>query len=297
MKIPIDGIQAFVEVADLGSFSRAATRLAITQTALTRRIQRLESFVGLRLLDRTTRSVSLTPMGSDFLPMARRLVDDLVFGLDKLRNLSRFAHGEVTVATLQSVAVQHIPQAIRRYVELHPLNNVKVIERSGAHVTEAVRQGQADFGIHIIQAADSDLEEEMLVHSPFVLVCHKMNPVARRRSLRWAELDSCKLITLGGASGNRRVVEEQLVRSGLGSGGRIVVESILSAIALLRQDLGAAILPNMVSSLEGDLVSIPLIEPVLHRSIGLVKRRNATLTPAAAALYDVVRTSFSEWAH
>lgn len=297
MKIPIDGIQAFVEVADLGSFSRAATRLAITQTALTRRIQRLESFVGLRLLDRTTRSVSLTPMGSDFLPMARRLVDDLVFGLDKLRNLSRFARGEVTVATLQSVAVQHIPQAIRRYVELHPLNDVKVIERSGAHVTEAVRQGQVDFGIHIIQATDSDLEEETLVHSPFVLVCHQKNPVARRRSLRWTELESCKLITLGGASGNRRVVEEQLVRSGLGSGGRIVVESILSALALLRLDLGAAILPSMVSSLEGDLVSIPLIEPVLQRSIGLVKRRNATLTPAAAAFYDVVRTSFSECAH
>jgi DNA-binding transcriptional LysR family regulator len=294
MKIPIDGIQAFVEIADVGSFSRAAERLAITQTALTRRMQRLETFVGLRLLDRTTRSVSLTTIGRDFLPLARRLVDDLLFGLDNLRNASRFARGDVTVATLQSVAIEHLPHAIQRYAKLYPLNKVTIRERSGALVTEAVLQGQADFGIHVVQGPGSTLDEELLVHSPFVLICNRCNPLARRRSIRWANLDTANLITLGGASGNRRIVEDQLIKSGLASSGRFVVESTPSALAMVRIGLGVAILPTAIARFGNELVTIPLVDPVLYRSVGLVKRRNTSLTPAATALYEIVRQSFVE---
>ena len=66
MKIDFDGVQAFVVIADLGSFSRAAQHMHITQTALTRRVQKLETYLGLKLLDRTTRRVELTPIGREF---------------------------------------------------------------------------------------------------------------------------------------------------------------------------------------------------------------------------------------
>ncbi|MFC7737206.1 LysR family transcriptional regulator [Roseomonas sp. GCM10028921] len=81
MHLPMDDVQAFVRVAQLGSFTRAADRLALTQTGLTRRIQRLEAFVGLPLLDRTTRRTTLTAAGRDFLPLAKRLVNDLTHEL------------------------------------------------------------------------------------------------------------------------------------------------------------------------------------------------------------------------
>ena len=79
VKIDIDGIQAFVLVADLGGFSKAADQLHLTQTALTRRIQKLEAYLSVRLLDRTTRSVHLTAVGREFLPQARRLVNEMTF--------------------------------------------------------------------------------------------------------------------------------------------------------------------------------------------------------------------------
>lgn len=74
MKIDFDGIQAFVVIAELGGFSKAAENLHLSQTALTRRIQKLESYLGLRLLDRTTRYVELTAVGREFLPRARAIV-------------------------------------------------------------------------------------------------------------------------------------------------------------------------------------------------------------------------------
>src|SRR5215472_8474961 len=120
MKLPIDGIQAFVQIAEVGNFNRAAAKLFITQAGLTRRIQRLETFVGTKLLDRTTRSTTLTTMGREFLPLAARLVDDLTNGLDRLRTTSRLSLGDVTVATLQSVAFRQLPLALRIYARKYP---------------------------------------------------------------------------------------------------------------------------------------------------------------------------------
>ena len=93
MKHPIDGLEAFIQIAELGSFNKAAEKLHVTQTALTRRIQRLEAYLGLKLLDRTTRVVVLSTVGRAFLPEAKRLVDELGRSIERLRSQSRDASG------------------------------------------------------------------------------------------------------------------------------------------------------------------------------------------------------------
>jgi DNA-binding transcriptional LysR family regulator len=295
MKLPMDGIQAFVEIAETGTFSRAAEKLGITQTALTRRIQRLEAFIGVQLLDRTTRATSLTQVGREFLPLSMRLVMDLTFGLDQLRAKARLSVGEVTIATLQSIAFHQLPLLLERYGRAYPENRVEILERSGTLVTEAVRQGHADFGIHIQQDPQSDLSEELLMRDPFVLVCSASHRLASARTIGWPELRDADLVTLGGSSGNRRIVETQLARVGLETRGRFVVESTPTAVALANAGVGVAILPATMNatSVAKNLVEIPIIDPVVYRSIGLVKRRNQALTPAASALYAIVATELS----
>jgi len=88
MKIDFDGVQAFVVVAELGGFNRAARELHVSQTALTRRIQKLESYLGLKLLDRTTRRVELTAVGRDFLPQARAMVQEMTAAVERLKDMS-----------------------------------------------------------------------------------------------------------------------------------------------------------------------------------------------------------------
>lgn len=295
MKLPMDGIQAFVEIAELGNFSRAAEKLGITQTALTRRIQRLEAFVGVQLLDRTTRATSLTHVGREFLPLSMRLVTDLTFGLDQLRARARLSIGEVTVATLQSIAFHQLPQALLHYGRDYPLNRVEILERSGTMVTEAVRQGQADFGIHIQQESHVDLSEDLLMRDPFVVVCSAGHRFASAPSLEWADLRDVDLITLGGSSGNRRIVEVQLARAGLEIRGRFVVETTPTALALANAGVGVAILPATMNAdrVANGLVQVPLVGPVIHRSVSLVRRRNQALTPAAEALYGLLANELS----
>ena len=292
MKIPIDGIQAFVSVAELGSFNRAADKLSITQTALTRRIQRLEAFVGMKLLDRTTRSTALTQMGREFLPLAARLVEDLTYGLDRLRNVSRHALGDVKVATLQSVAFHHLPRALRIYARRHPRNRVEIIERSGAMVTALVQAGEADFGIHIQQSEIAELAEEPITSDPFVLVCSHEHPLANAGQLPWRGLLGVDFITLGGASGNKRIIEAQLAASGIETRGRFVVESTPTAVALASAGVAAAILPATMkaAAFASGLVEVALVEPTVHRTISIVRRKGETLTPAAESLLDIVRS-------
>ncbi|SFM48995.1 LysR family transcriptional regulator [Methylobacterium pseudosasicola] len=295
MKLPVDGVQAFVQIAELGSYRRAAETLGLTQTALTRRIQKLESFLGLTLLDRTTRTVRLSPVGGEFLPLATRLIADFTHGVERLRTTSRLAVGDVTVATVQSIAFRRMPSVLRAYAGAYPRNRVQILERSGALVTEAVRKGEADFGIHIHQKSNTDLVEDQLVSDPFVLICDRGHSLADQSEVRWAELGATDLITLGGASGNRLQVEAQLTAAALPPRGRFVVESTPTAIALVSAGVGAAILPAALkgATQRDDLVEIMLIEPEIYRTISLVRRRNVSLTPAAATLYDMLKIELS----
>ncbi|MBC9177171.1 LysR family transcriptional regulator [Pseudoroseomonas ludipueritiae] len=290
MHLPMDDVQAFVQVAELGSFTRAADRLALTQTGLTRRIQRLEAFVGLPLLDRTSRRTTLTAAGRDFLPLAKRVVEDLTHGLERLRTTARLSAGDVTLATMPAVAYQRLPMVLATYARRYPSNRVMLLERSGALVTEAVRRGDAEFGIHIGQDPQDDLAEDLLSADPLVLVCHPAHALASRGSVAWAELREDDLITLGGSSGNRALVEMQLARVGLPGRGRFVVENTPSAMALAATGVAVAILPSATGRglLSGALVEVPLVEPVLHRRLSLVRRRREALTPAAGALYRML---------
>src|SRR5258708_12716612 len=112
MKIDTLGVQAFVAIADHGSFNRAAQALHITQTGLTRRLQNLESFLGVKLVERTTRSVALTGIGRDFLPQGRRLLADLSTALAEIRETGKALRGDLPTPSLPTVAIHYLPPIV-----------------------------------------------------------------------------------------------------------------------------------------------------------------------------------------
>src|SRR5215470_8449246 len=128
MKIDTLGVQAFVAIAEHGSFRKAADALHLTQTALTRRLQNLEALLGVKLVERTTRSVALTRIGRDFLPQARRLLTDLANALVELRETGKAARGDVTLACVPTVGVQYLPRVIQAYAERFPDNRIKILD-------------------------------------------------------------------------------------------------------------------------------------------------------------------------
>ncbi len=295
MKLDIDGIQAFVQVAKLGGFYKAADRLNLSQTALTRRIQKLEAYLGLRLLDRTTRSVALTAVGREFLPRATRLVDELTESVDRLKDMSRWASGDVAIACVPSMAYQQLPAVIRAYAEKFPANRVRLLDRNSTQVADAVRNGEAELGIHIRMRAHPELTEHPLLQDPFMLFCRADHPASTLSHVTWKALRGIDLIAVSGASGNRALLDHQLARHKIDIRGRCEVEHPSTAIALVSAGVGAAILPS-ATLLEGthpDVRRVPLQEPVIRRTIVLIRRRNAALSPAAQAFHDLLTRQLS----
>jgi DNA-binding transcriptional LysR family regulator len=295
MKIDFDGIQAFVLVAELGGFSKAADRLHLTQTALTRRIQKLEAYLSVRLLDRTTRSVQLTAVGRDFLPQARRLVDETTSAVDRLKDMSRLGKGNVAIASIPTMAHHTLPGVIRAYSKAHEGNRIRIIESNATEVSRAVLYDQAEFGITIQLERHADLVEEPVLREPFMFFCLDEHPLATKKSVTWSDLAESDLILVSGLSGNRALLDYQLARKRLRLSGPYEVEHLSTALGLVAAGVGSAILPysTIQDGTYPRVRRIPLVKPVISRNLVLIRRRNATLSPAAQQFYDMLARELS----
>lgn len=298
MKIDFDGIQAFVSVADLGGFSKAADELHLTQTALTRRVQKLEAYLGLRLLERTTRSVALTAVGRDFLPKARALVMEMNSSVGHLKEMARTSSGSFTLATMSTMSSRLLPMLIREYTDLHPGNRISLLDMTSNDVREAVLNRKAEIGIAIHGEAHAELHERFLFDDPLTLLCHETHPFAQRTRVNWRELEGSDLISVRGFTATRLLIDYHLLTHGVSTDSGYEVQYHSTAVSLVEAGVGCAVLPWSVLGPDGrtSIRRIELVNPQVHRRVMLFTRRQGSLSPAAQAFYDVVLRGTAETA-
>ncbi|MCE3000373.1 MAG: LysR family transcriptional regulator [Betaproteobacteria bacterium] len=292
MNLDIPGLQAFARIAELGSFHQAAEALHLSQSALSRRISKLEQGLGVRLLDRTTRKVRLTAVGRDFLPQARRLIEELAQSLDGLRDMAKRGAGQVSVACVPTAAFTVLPPVIRDYSAKHPDNRIRILDLHANEVLQAVQGGDAEFGLTLSGADAPEIEAEALFEDPFVLACHPDHLLARRKTVKWAELEQHRVITVGRLSGNRALLD-------FGLPGNLprqrwtyeVQHSFSTGLALALAGIGVIAVPELALAGQRDarLVSRPLVEPRLTRTLAVIRRRGVTLSPAAQEFLTMLK--------
>ena len=206
----LNDLLAFRAVAELSSFRKAAESVHLSQPAFSRRVDKLEQALGVRLLERTTRRVTLTAVGRDFERKVRELLDDLDATLMGIRGVAATRMGEVTVACVPSTVYYYLSHVIRRYHERSPKVRVKVLDASANEVLAAVSRGEADFGLNFMGAQEGDLEFEALVDERFVAACRRDHPMAKLRRVTWAQLCDYDYISVGRSSGNRVLFDQAL---------------------------------------------------------------------------------------
>jgi DNA-binding transcriptional LysR family regulator len=290
MKIDFDGVQAFVAVADLGGFNKAADQLHLTQTALTRRIQKLEAYLGVKLLDRTTRRVQLTVVGREFLPRARNLVRDMTEAVERLKDISLNARGDVQLACIPSMTSHVLPDVIRRYAREHPGNAIRLLDGSSHEVREAVLSGQAEIGIAVEGERHAGLHEAVLFADPLVFLCKSPHPLDQRRSVSWKDMRDIELIGVSSFMATRVFMDYQLAKRGIRVRSSYEVQHHATAVNLVAAGVGSSILPSSTFR-EGDrpgVKKIPLTGPVVRRKVVLIRQKQATLSPAAAAFWALI---------
>lgn len=289
MKPTLADLRAFVTVGELQSFAAAAKALHLSQPALSRRISHLEGLLGVRLFDRTTRSVALTQLGQRFLGQVRSVIDDLDRSVVDLHDVAHLESGDVTIGCVFSAVHHFLPGVIRSYREHHPHVLVRIIEEGADEVLASVKSGEADFALNYTGMQDPEVEFTPLLKEHFVLACPAEHPLARRRSVRWEELADYPYALVSHASRNRVLIDQALAE--LAPLPRPVCEfrHISTLIGFVDNGLGVAIVPQLTLPRQpASIVGVRLEDPAISRTIGLIRRTGRSLSPAATAFAQLL---------
>lgn len=288
-KFDLADLQAFSAVARLSSFRAAAQSLHLSQPALSRRIDKLEAALGVKLLERTTRSVRLSNVGREFARKAQSLLDDLDATILGIEDLAVQRSGIVTVACVPSATRYFLPQVLQRFHAQFPRIRVRIHDAHANEVLVAVAQGEADFGLNFLGQQEAGMLFKPLLQERFVLACPAGHPLAERRSVTWAELKHHAYLSVGTNSGNRLLIERALSQSAERPQPIFESRHVQTVLGLVEAGLGVAAVPQLAMPANNDLLrGVPLNTPVIKRELGLLTQRGRTLSPAALELYKVI---------
>ena len=294
MRIDFLGLQAFLSIAERGSFQRAASHLNLSQTAVSHRMRKLEEDLGVKLFARTTREVTLTRAGIEFLPKEQKAIAELEQSFDELKQQGDKRRDRLDIACLPAFAVHYLPPIVSRFHKENPRLEVKIFETPSAAVAELVQSGEVELGLSVVQINRWDLDVETISTAPLTLACPATHPFAKKRSIAWTELRDVPLIRVGSKTAIRQMIDDVLSAGRLSLNWQYEVQHVETAVSLVEAGLGFAVVPStdVVLHRGRGLVSVPMRAPKVACTYGLVTRRGMPLSPSAAKLRELLTTQF-----
>lgn len=284
MNIKYRPVKAFLLAVDSGSFTHAAGLLGVTQPSFTTLIQDLEATLGVRLFERSTRSISLTDAGQDFLSRIQRPLADMEEAYRSVLDLSASNRGAVVLGSLPSAAFALVPTALASLRRAHPALTARVIEAHNDELLAMLRTNQVECVIATQMEPAPDLFFEPLLNDAYCAVYPAAHPLAALKTLVWDDLSPHQLILLAKGSSAREQFDRALLRKTAPAPlvPHCDVTHIITAAAMVRSGLGVAVLPR-VSLADLNLTGLatrPISSASARRSIGLMVRRDRVLGPA-----------------
>ncbi|MDB5596483.1 MAG: DNA-binding transcriptional regulator, LysR family [Hyphomicrobiales bacterium] len=294
MKVDIPGLEAFLSIADLGSFRRGAAHLNLSQTAVSHRLRKLEESLGVKLFTRTTRQIGLTQAGAELLPSARALLKDFEHQLDQISRRHRDEQSILTLACMPTIAVHVLPDVFAGFMQQNPSAKVRIFDRSATEIGETVASGEAEFGVAILAANRWGLATEPLLTDEYLLVCPADHVLAGRESVTWSDLEKFPLIRCTERTANRIIVDEALGVRAERMNWTYEVQHTMTAFMLVQGGIGLAIAPRLaiVNLQSTGLTAIPLARPRLTRTVGLLSRKSDPPSALAQSFQRILRSKF-----
>jgi DNA-binding transcriptional LysR family regulator len=285
-------LHAFVAVAERRSFRAAAEHINLSAPALSRRIDKLETILGARLFNRTTRDVELTPLGRVFLERARSALDDLESAMLGISDIAGSRSGRVTVACVPSAAIHFLPSVVHSFSERYPLIRIRVVDEAAGLVLASVVSGESDFGISFMGRLVPGVDFDPIHTDPFVLAVPRTHALAARRVLAWPDLERERLIAVARSSGNRQLLDDALAKNGVNPSYSFEVSHIATLLGMVEAGLGLAAVPRLALSPEHPVLKgIALKSPAVSRVLGLTTRRGTALRAPAKIFHDHLRAA------
>jgi DNA-binding transcriptional LysR family regulator len=292
MNLTLRQLRAFDAVAETGSFTAAAARLHLTQSALSVLVRELEREMGVQLFDRHTRRVLLSEAGRAFQPSVQRLLSDLagaVAGVTELRDQKR---GLLRLAAPQLMACTLMPRVIAAYRARHPDVEVRLIDTLPEHLLAGLASGEAELAVgQDVEVDAAAIERRTLFRDRHWLICPPDHAFARRRQVRWSELGPYTFIAPTRDFRQRVLPElEADARAFLLQASTQEVSYMTTALGMVAAGLGLTVCPTYSASLvqAHGLRMVKLDRPDFHREVCVYVAARRSLSPAAAGFVQIL---------
>jgi len=285
--LDIAALQAFVAVADLGSFSAAADRLYVTQPAVSKRIANLETLMSARLFDRIGRQVLLTEAGRTLYPRAHRVLTEIEDGRRDLHNLSGRVEGTLRVATSHHVGLHRLPPVLRRYRARFPQVRLDLRFMASEAAYGAVTEGSVDFAVVTLDPTPRpELSASPLWTDPMLPVAARKSPLLNRHCVRPADLEAEPAILPDSKTFTRRIVDNALAGLGIKPNVELSTNFLETIKMMVSVGLGWSVLPVNMIDRELAVIELPGLE--IARPLGAIHHPGRTLSNAARAMLTLL---------
>jgi LysR family nitrogen assimilation transcriptional regulator len=283
----------FYHVARLGSLTTAEAYLDIAQSAISRQLQQLESDLGVQLLERTGRGVSLTEVGRVVFDKAKGILDEMSDTRTEIELSQRRPQGQISFAAPSMFVRGFMGQVVRRFVQRYPQVRLRVIEAATGQVAELVAASVVDLGIVVHAPNSPKVETEPLLVEHMDLAMRASDPLARRKSMERSELNGLPFILPVNPHGARFLMERYFAAGGIVVDNRIELDSM----TLQKQVVGS--LPYYTLLARGDCVpedgiaNVPLVPP-LERTSYLARLRDRGDQPMLEPFIEELRKAVKD---
>ena len=287
-------LEYFVAVADERNFTRAATKLHVSQPGVSAQIRRLERELGQDLLDRSGRVTTLTEAGAAVLPLARAALDAAAGVRLTVEEFSGLLRGHVAVGMVGQFASLDIPDLLAGFHRRHPAIEITLAEDSTRRLTEGVRGGRYDLAlIGLATDVPGGLGVQIVADEPIVAVVATDDAgLTGTGSVRLSEIADQSLVTLPVGTGLRASVDAAY--ASIGRRPRVGFEASdpRTLARLAARGLGLAFLPASVARAHADGLRVCAVtEPEMRGRLALIWRSDGPVSPAARALIAHARAT------
>ena len=288
MNVTFKQLKAFIAVAEAKSFAEACASVFLSQPALSTAIKNLEEEVGGKLLIRTTRTMSLSPEGEAFLPIAKRLVADWDVALNDLHNLFSKKRGKINIAVMPSFAGTHLSHLLVSFKKAYPNINVFVDDVIAEEINRRVLSGHAEMGITFKPEDLSELTFTPVFSDTFVAAMPADHILATKKTIDWKALSQHPLVLLQRPSSIRHLIERTFKDLGLEVNVEMEAHQLATLGKMVSSGLGLSVVPSLSIQQMESLGAIckPLHKPVIRRDVGVIARSSKPLSAAAQAMAE-----------
>jgi DNA-binding transcriptional LysR family regulator len=288
----LDAMKIFCDVVETASFSRAGTLNALTQTAVSRKIQAIEEYVGYRLLERSKgrRRIAPTEAGSIYYQGCRELLRRHQQLVDSIGEAQGEVTGTVRVETVYSVGLHELQQPVKDFLRLYPKARIHLEYNRTNRIYDDCLLERCDIGIVAYPAEQPRIAAIPLARQRLVLICSPDNVLARRRAVRFADLKTVPFVAFEADIPTRKAIDRHAREAGVALAVAMEFDNIETIKRSVEVGLGVSVVPLGTVEVErraGTLCAIPLL-PRCERTTGIIHKRGRAFSLSTTRFIEIL---------